>query len=160
MGKYLDIVTERCAVSHHRHLIFVKLQQAQIYWAGQSRYVGVYDSSRLAARAYTVTQDFLRQYRTSGAFSRDTPKEALAAVFATARRIADDAVRALLNEDDELISNTSDPLKDHLSNDLKRKSEKVAKASGVEFEPIIDASLVKNRSVISDDHKTAGAESL
>jgi hypothetical protein len=84
-------------------------QQAQTYFAGQSRYIGVYDSSRLAARAYVVVQDFLRQYRTSCPFTRDTPREALAAVFATARQVADDAVRQLLNDDDEVIFNASDP---------------------------------------------------
>jgi hypothetical protein len=98
-------------------------QQAQTYFAGQSRYIGVYESSRLAARAYVVVQDFLRQYRTSCRIAKDTPREALAAVFATARQVADDAVRHLSNADDESISNVSapSPEKNGTSSDGKRK---------------------------------------
>lgn len=71
------------------------LQQAQTYFAGQSRYVGVYDTSRLAARAYVVVQDFLRQYRDDHTITKESPKEELAIIFANARRAADDAVREL-----------------------------------------------------------------
>ena len=76
-----------------------KQQQAQTYFAGQSRYVGVYDTSRLAARAYVVVQDYLRQYRENRSFTKETPKEELARIFAAARKAADDAVSELRKED-------------------------------------------------------------
>jgi hypothetical protein len=76
-------------------VFFRNIQQAQTYFAGQSRYVGVYDTSRLAARAYVVVQDYLRQYRADNRITKDSPKEELAMIFANARRAADDAVRDL-----------------------------------------------------------------
>jgi len=61
--------------------------------------VGVYDTSRLAARAYTVVQDYLREYRGSNStVSKETPKEELAKIFASARKAADDAVKELQNQ--------------------------------------------------------------
>jgi hypothetical protein len=75
------------------------VQQAQTYFAGQSRYVGVYDTSRLAARAYIVVQDYLRSYRISHSITKDSPKEDLAQIFANARKAADDAVRDMLRQD-------------------------------------------------------------
>jgi hypothetical protein len=92
--------------------LLLATKQAQTYFAGQSRYVGVYDSSRLAARAYVVVQEQLRQYRTNRSFAKETPKEELALLFAAARRAADDAVRQLKNEirmgNDEAVSNPQD----------------------------------------------------
>jgi hypothetical protein len=78
--------------------------------------VGVYDSSRLAARAYVVVQEQLRQYRTNRSFAKETPKEELALLFTAARRAADDAVRQLKNEirmgNDEAVSNPQVPSTD------------------------------------------------
>jgi hypothetical protein len=75
------------------------MQQAQTYFAGQSRYVGVYDTSRLAARAYIVVQDYLRSYRNNHSITKESPKEDLAQIFANARKAADDAVRDMLRQD-------------------------------------------------------------
>ena len=75
------------------------LQQAQTYFAGQSRYVGVYDTSRLAARAYVVVQEYLRKYRENRTANKETPKEELAKIFASARKAADDAVQEMRKED-------------------------------------------------------------
>ena len=83
-------------LSHGSRLFFNGvLQQAQTYFAGQSRYVGVYDTSRLAARAYVVVQEYLRQYRSDNTLTKESPKEELATIFASARRAADEAVREL-----------------------------------------------------------------
>ena len=76
----------------------MKHQQAQTYFAGQSRYVGVYDTSRLAARAYVVVQEYLRQYKKSPGYNKDTPKEELVSVFCMARKAADDAVKLLMED--------------------------------------------------------------
>jgi hypothetical protein len=61
-------------------------QQAQTFFAGQSRYIGVYDSSVVAAKAFNVVQDILKKYRYK---SRANPnKEELAAIFGHARLMA------------------------------------------------------------------------
>jgi hypothetical protein len=59
----------------------------------------VYDTSRLAARAYIVVQDYLRSYRNKNSITKDSPKEDLAQIFANARKAADDAVRDMLRQD-------------------------------------------------------------
>jgi len=82
------------------------LQQAQTYFAGQSRYVGVYETSRMAARAYVVVQNYLKQYR-NRSMTKDAPKEELAKIFATARKAADEAVIALIKEDEKIASGGS-----------------------------------------------------
>lgn len=62
--------------------------------------MGVYDTSRMAARAYVVVQDYLRKYRENRALTKDSPKEELARIFATARKAADDAVTELIQTDE------------------------------------------------------------
>ena len=75
--------------------------------------MGVYDTSRLAARAYNVVQDYLRKYRIQRKITKETPKEELTAAFATARHLADEAVQRLrrdlnmidtVEEDEEMVS--------------------------------------------------------
>lgn len=107
-------------------------QQAQTYFAGQSRYIGVYDSSSLAAHAYVVVQDFLRQYRSSCPITKDMPKEAFAAVFATARQIADDAVRQMMQHGDDSIVDASDPSAAENHGSEKKRNANVAVTSSVE----------------------------
>ena len=53
---------------------FYTQQQAQVYFAGASRYVGVFDSSREAANAYTHFKSFLSSYRegaSQGIYSKE-----------------------------------------------------------------------------------------
>ena len=57
--------------------------------------MGVYATSRLAARAYNVVQEYLHSYRTEHKITKDTPKDELHAVFNEARRIAHEAVQIL-----------------------------------------------------------------
>ena len=83
---------------------FRSVQQAQTYFAGQSRYVGVYDTSRMAARAYVVVQDHLRMYRGNRSLTKDSPKEELARIFATARKAADEAVAELRKSEETTTS--------------------------------------------------------
>lgn len=63
--------------------------------------MGVYETSRLAARAYVVVQDYLREYRTGNAALRESPKEEVAKIFAGARKAADDAVKELQRQIEE-----------------------------------------------------------
>lgn len=72
--------------------------QAQTYFAGQSRYVGVYDTSTLAAMAYNTVQDFLAEYRGIRGITKTSPKEELTDVFTKARRKAEDVVAHYLLE--------------------------------------------------------------
>ena len=58
----------------------------------------MYDTSRLAARAYNVVQAYLRKYRNECKVTKDTPKDELTAVFADARKAADEAVQRLRRE--------------------------------------------------------------
>ena len=55
----------------------------------------MYATSRLAARAYNVVQEYLHSYRTEHKITKDTPKDELHAVFNEARRIAHEAVQIL-----------------------------------------------------------------
>jgi hypothetical protein len=76
-----------------------KRQQAQTYFAGQSRYVGVYSTSRLAAHAYRVVQSQLKIHRrfmhqNAREYSLCS-KDEVAAVFSAARHDADKSVRVL-----------------------------------------------------------------
>lgn len=66
--------------------------------------MGVYDTSRMAARAYVVVQDYLRMYRGNRSLTKDSPKEELARIFATARKAADEAV-AELRKSEEVAGN-------------------------------------------------------
>lgn len=70
-------------------------QQAQTYFAGQSRYIGVYENSVLASKAYEVVQDYLSEFRSASKLPKDTPREELAAIFGQARIAAEQAVTAL-----------------------------------------------------------------
>jgi hypothetical protein len=68
-------------------------QQAQFYFAGQSRYIGVFQSAYDAAAAYEIVRERLDQAR-----KRDTKgistltKEARSELFDDARRAAHDGV--------------------------------------------------------------------
>jgi len=57
----------------------------------------------MAARAYVVVQNYLKQYR-NRSMTKDAPKEELAKIFATARKAADEAVVALIKEDEKIAS--------------------------------------------------------
>ena len=54
----------------------------------------------MAARAYVVVQDYLRKFRENRSLTKDSPKEELARIFATARKEADDAVAELRRSDE------------------------------------------------------------
>ena len=96
--------THICSHTHTHTILYSLFQQAQTYFAGQSRYVGVYDTSRMAARAYVTVQDFLRKYRDNRSLTKDSPKEELARIFSTARKAADDAVLELKHSDNEMAT--------------------------------------------------------
>jgi hypothetical protein len=70
-------------------------QQAQMYFAGQSRYVGVYSSSRLAAHAYRAVHFLINQLRGNGFSASQFSRDKLAEMFNDARQIADKSVQEL-----------------------------------------------------------------
>lgn len=79
-----------CAVHRPHPFFFAIRQQAQIYFVGQSRYLGVYKECVAAALAFETAQNFLKgQKKTiNEMFSRSTPKEEAIRVFALARKEA------------------------------------------------------------------------
>lgn len=69
----------------------ISLQQASIFFAGKTRYLGTFDTSCMAASAYAIALGFLRQGRSTKGLSEDE----LDNMFAAARGTANDAVAAL-----------------------------------------------------------------
>lgn len=69
--------------------------QAQLYFAGQSRYVGVYSTSRLAAHAYRVVQFQIKKKQQEGFIESRSSKDEIANVFSKSRQVADTSVREL-----------------------------------------------------------------
>jgi hypothetical protein len=49
-------------------------------------------------------QEYLRQYRESNRVHKESPKEELAKIFASARKAADDAVKELQKQGDEELA--------------------------------------------------------
>jgi hypothetical protein len=96
----------------------------------------------LAARAYNVVQDFLLYYRTHRKYTRDTPKEELVAVFAEARRAADDAVKRMLLDD----INHAIPIMD--DNDDDEDDDVDDESMGAVYDPI-DTMMVPSSSPIT-----------
>ena len=68
-------------------LSYKYLQQAQIYFIGSSRYLGVYDCKRAAAVAFGVASDYLDEARKSLSVATCPPLEA-DKIFSKARRLA------------------------------------------------------------------------
>lgn len=63
----------------------IYLQQAQFYYAGQSRYIGIFTSQEKAAQAYEIVR---RMLKTDAEPPADTPREA----FEISRKAAYDGV--------------------------------------------------------------------
>ena len=78
--------------------MFLFLQQAQLYFAGKSRYIGVFDTREKAALAYEIAREKLKAHK-DAADGPLTPKQTENAVNA-ARKAAFDGV----NEKDPRIS--------------------------------------------------------
>jgi hypothetical protein len=74
-------------------LFFLFLQQAQFYFAGQSRYIGVFQSAYDAAAAYEIVRERLDQARKRDSRGNSTlTKEARSQLFDDARRAAHEGV--------------------------------------------------------------------
>ena len=61
-----------CLVYTHKLSVFDS-QQAQVYFAGASRYVGVFNTSWEAANAYTKFKEYLKSYKkgaSDGSYSK------------------------------------------------------------------------------------------
>ena len=75
------------------------LQQAQLYFAGKSRYIGVFDTREKAALAYEIAREKLKSEKNSAEGGQLTPKATENAVNA-ARKAAFEGV----NERDPRVS--------------------------------------------------------
>lgn len=85
-------------------LVFHLLQQAQFYFAGQSRYIGVFQSAYDAAAAYEIVRELLEQARKRDTRGTSTlTKEDRSQLFDDARRAAHEGVFEN-KEDNELSS--------------------------------------------------------
>lgn len=78
--KYCTIFRESIA---QLNSIFFVLQQAQLYYAGKSRYIGVFDTREKAALAYEIAREKLKSNKTSP--DSQSPQETELAVSAARR---------------------------------------------------------------------------
>jgi hypothetical protein len=76
-----------------RFFLIFRPQQAQFYFAGQSRYIGVFQSAYDAAAAYEIVRERLDQARKRDSRGNSTlTKEARSQLFDDARRAAHEGV--------------------------------------------------------------------
>jgi hypothetical protein len=98
-------------------VLFLFLQQAQFYFAGQSRYIGVFQSAYDAAAAYEIVRERLDQARKRDSRGNSTlTKEARSQLFDDARRAAHEGVFEN-KEDNEYNSNLNYANKSRPTND-------------------------------------------
>lgn len=78
---------------------YYESQQAQFYFCGKSRYIGVYPDSEQAATAYRLVEERLtkhrQHYRRPG---MQLDKEEASKIWDKARKAAEEAVRSIYKE--------------------------------------------------------------
>ena len=89
MADHFSFYQQRLCFAYHYPCYLVE-QQAQLYFAGKSRYIGVFDTREKAALAYEIAREKLKSEK-SAADGALTPKQTENAVNA-ARKAAFDGV--------------------------------------------------------------------
>jgi hypothetical protein len=67
MGEYLSVSQLQCEDIMVLTPLFSRIsQQAQLYYSGKSRYIGVFDSREKAALAYEIAREVLKEDKGDG----------------------------------------------------------------------------------------------